>query len=138
MTAPIGTDLAGRCTSCGFEPEQMGHRSIAAGVPTGCTDSGPWLRLGLHLRDEAMAATTDANPDDAALVDRVLSERIRLGGEFSLNDLRPALAGVKKKSVIGARVNAFARSKQIVRTGYVPSTDPATHGHPIASWRAAA
>lgn len=138
MTAPIGTDLPGRCTQCGFSSSQ-GHRSIAGTTITGCTDSGPLgLLLARQRRDEGMALTTDAHPDDAALVDRVLAERIRLGGEFSLNDLRPALAGVKKKSVIGARVNAFARSKRIVRTGYVPSTDPATHGHPIASWRAAA
>jgi hypothetical protein len=138
MTAPIGTDLDRRCKSCGFDPEVQGHRSIAGDAVTGCTDSGP---LGLYLarqrRDEGMAATVEAHPDDAALVDRVLAERIRRGGEFSLNDLRPALASVKAKNVIGARVQAAARAKRIVRVGYVPSTDPATHGHPIANWRAA-
>lgn len=139
MTAPIGTTLDRRCKSCGFDPEAQGHRSLANDIPTGCTDSGPLgLMLARQRRDEGMQATVEAHPDDAALVDRVLAERIRRGGVFSLNDLRPALAAVKEKHVIGARVQAAARAKRIVRVGYVPSTDPKTNGHPIAEWRAAA
>jgi hypothetical protein len=95
------------------------------------------LELARQRRDEGMTRTVDAHPDDAALVDRVLADRIRRGGEWSLNDLRPLLADVREKHVIGARVQAAARAKRIVRTGYVPSTDPRTNGHPIAQWRAA-
>ena len=66
MTAPIGTDLAGRCTRCGFSDSQ-GHRSIAGTTVTGCEDSGP---LGLLLarqrmdgRAGARTATEQATPD---------------------------------------------------------------------------
>lgn len=65
---PIGSDIPGRCSLCGFHPS-MGHRSIAAGVVTGCTDSGPWLRLGLNEKYRAEAvvaarrATEHATPD---------------------------------------------------------------------------
>lgn len=131
---PIGTDLPGRCTSCGCDPrpDVQGHR-----LP--CTPTGRManLELARQRRDEGMARTVDAHPDDAALVDRVLADRIRRGGVFSLNDLRPALTAVKEKHVIGARVQAAARAKRIVRVGYVPSTDPRTNGHPIAEWQAA-
>lgn len=132
--------LDGRCPACLLDMQAQGHRSIDSnGNPTGCDDSG---KLGLILarerRDKGMARTVQAHPDDASIVDRVLEQRIKAGGEFSLNDLRPALAAVKEKHVIGARVQAFARAKRIVRTGYTPSTDPRTNGHPIATWKAAA
>lgn len=131
-----------RCPSCGLHPDPavQGHRSIdSSGEPTGCDDSG---RLGLILarerRDQGMARTVEAHPDDASIVDRVLEQRIKAGGEFSLNDLRPELVGVKRKNVIGARVNAYAKAGRIEPTGYVPSTDAATHGHPVRTWRAVA
>lgn len=130
--------LPGRCPRCLLHVEAQGHRSVMDGEPTGCQDSG---RLGLLLarerRDSGMSATVDAHPDDAALVDRVLTARIRRGGRFSLNEIRGQLAAVREKSVIGARVNAAARRKEIRKVDRVPSTDPATHGHEIAVWEAA-
>lgn len=128
-----------RCPQCFLETHAQGHRSHIAGEPTGCDNSGPLgTILGRQLAQQGMTRTVDAHPSDAALVDSVLEARIRRGGEFSLNDLRADLSAVESKSVIGARVNAFARSKRIVRVGYVPSTDPRTHGHPIVQWRVAA
>lgn len=136
-----GTDLPDRCSLCGLHPQLQGHRATSddGSVITGCTPSGPvGLELGRHLASVGMSRTVEAHPDDAALVDAVLERRIRRGGEFSLNDLRPELVSVANKAVIGARVQAFARSKRIRRVGYVPSTDSATHGHQIASWKAVA
>ena len=109
----------GRCQSCGCHIEKQGH-SIA------CAE-------GAIRRDHALGATTAAHLDDAAKVDAVLADFIRRGREFSSNDTRARLAGVKG-SVIGARFNAAARSRQIRRVGYTPSTDPGTHGHPVAVW----
>lgn len=132
--------LDGRCPRC-FLHVSQGHRGTLDDLTTvtGCTPSGPvGLAIGRHLASVGMARTVEAHPDDAALVDAVLERRIRRGGEFSLNDLRPELSAVENKAVIGARVQAFARSKRIKRTGYVPSTDPNTHGHPVASWMAVA
>lgn len=141
MTSPDLSFLTGypnRCPRCFLDTESQGHRSHRDGIATGCENSGPLgLILGRQRRDEGMKATTEAHPDDAAIVDRVLEARIKAGGEFSLNDLRGQLAAVESKPVIGARVQAFARAKRIVRVGYVPSTDAATHGHPVALWRAA-
>lgn len=134
-------ELDGRCPRCFLHVPSMGHRDTLDDLTTvtGCTPSGPvGLELGRHLAAVGMARTVEAHPDDAALVDAVLERRIRRGGEFSLNDLRPELVSVANKAVIGARVQAFARSKRIRRVGYVPSTDSATHGHPVAQWRAVA
>lgn len=133
-------ELDGRCPDCFLHVPTMGHRShLGDDSPTGCTPSGPvGLAMGRHLASVGMARTVEAHPDDAALVDAVLERRIRRGGEFSLNDLRPELAAVENKAVIGSRVNAFSRAKRITRIGYVPSTDPGTHGHPVALWKAAA
>lgn len=111
--------IEGRCQSCGWAIREQGHSITCA--------------EGATRRDRAFDATTAAHTDDAAKVDAVLADFIRRGTEFSSNDTRARLAGVKG-SVIGARFNAAARSRQIKRVGYTPSTDPGTHGHPVAVW----
>lgn len=126
--------LPDRCSSCGCHPKAQGHLAP-------CPPSGPLhdrlLIEGRGLAQSGMAATVSAHPDDASLVDRVLAARIKRGGRFSLNDLRPQLRAVRSRSVIGARVNAAARRGEIRRVDYTPSTDPGTHGHPVAVWEAA-
>lgn len=114
--------LPGRCSDCGWHIEKQGHSSTCD-IPQ---------RLG----QEGMVRVTGNHPTDAARVDAVLETFIRSGLEFSLNDMRPHLADVKARNVIGARINAAARAKRIKRIGYEPSTQPETHGHPIARWRA--
>jgi hypothetical protein len=55
--------------------------------------------------------------------------------EFSCNMLRHVLPDLGH-GFLGAAINALRRGGVIEHTGrYVPSTSPATHGHPIAVWR---
>jgi hypothetical protein len=55
--------------------------------------------------------------------------------EFSCNMLRHVLPELGH-GFLGAAINACRGGGIIEHTGkYVPSTSPATHGHPIAVWR---
>lgn len=54
---------------------------------------------------------------------------------FSCNQLRDVLPDLGH-GFLGAAINALRTGGVIEHTGqYVPSTSPATHGHPIAVWR---
>ncbi|WP_032914750.1 hypothetical protein [Streptomyces sp. NRRL B-11253] len=54
---------------------------------------------------------------------------------FSANDLRDLLPE-QGCGFLGAAVNSLRQAGVIEHTRqYVPSTSPATHGHPIAVWR---
>ena len=54
---------------------------------------------------------------------------------FSCNQIRDVLPELGH-GFLGAAINALRQSRVIEHTGtYVPSTSPATHGHPIAVWR---
>ncbi|MFE9886822.1 hypothetical protein [Streptomyces scopuliridis] len=56
-------------------------------------------------------------------------------GEFSANDMRDVLPELGH-GFLGAAINALRQGGVIEHTGqYVPSTSPATHGHPVAVWR---
>lgn len=53
---------------------------------------------------------------------------------FSCNQLREVLPDLGH-GFLGAAINALRQGRVIEHTGqYVPSTSPATHGHPIAVW----
>ena len=54
---------------------------------------------------------------------------------FSANDMRSVLPELGH-GYLGAAINALRQGGVIEHTRlYVPSTSPATHGHPIAVWR---
>ncbi|NUL14553.1 hypothetical protein [Streptomyces lunaelactis] len=54
---------------------------------------------------------------------------------FSANDMRDVLPELGH-GYLGAAINALRQGGVIEHTRlYVPSTSPATHGHPIAVWR---
>ncbi|MFJ6348611.1 hypothetical protein ACIQKB_03940 [Streptomyces sp. NPDC092046] len=54
---------------------------------------------------------------------------------FSANTMRDLLPELGH-GFLGAAINALRQGGVIEHTGtYVPSTSPATHGHPIAVWR---
>ncbi|MGA4875921.1 hypothetical protein [Streptomyces lydicamycinicus] len=54
---------------------------------------------------------------------------------FSANDLREVLPELSH-GFLGAAINGLRQGGVIEHTRqYVPSTSPATHGHPIAVWR---
>lgn len=55
--------------------------------------------------------------------------------ELSCNDMRDLLPDLGH-GFLGAAINGLRQGGVIEHTGkYVPSTSPATHGHPIAVWR---
>lgn len=93
------------------------------------------LSLGEALRDEGMRAVTDASaPGDIARVDEVIATWAASGREFSCNDIRGEIHGVRP-ALIGARFHAAKTAGLIVPTGrYVKSTLPSTRSHVIACW----
>lgn len=92
------------------------------------------LTLGETLRDEGMARTTEAaDAQDIAVIDQAIAELNRSGREWSANDLRDLLPEVRQP-LIGARMRAAAKRRQMRRVSYTPSTLPSTHAHPVAVW----
>ena len=114
------------CTSCA---------GPLYGCDAGFTTCVECERAAILGRDAGMARATAAHPDDAARVDAAIRQLAARGGEFSSNDAR-RLHSVKGP-VVGARFNAAAKAGLIRRIGYVRSTEPGTHAHPVALWSAA-
>lgn len=73
---------------------------------------------------------------DAACIDRAILEAAGRGVRFSANDLRDRLPAVQL-SLVGPRFALAKRRGLIVEVGHEPSTDPGTHGKPVAIYRAA-
>lgn len=95
------------------------------------------LDLAYAMRDAGLDQVTEASDDqDIAVVDQAILTVADRGGQFSANDVRPLLPALRSRNLIGARFNALRTAKRITRVkgSYVPSTDPGTHGHPIAVW----
>lgn len=90
---------------------------------------------GETLRDHAIAAVeAAADPDERARIDNVIEEWARSGLPWSLNDIRPQLAGIRG-SLMGARVHTAARRGLIVDTKErVKSTLPSTHAAELKVW----
>lgn len=95
------------------------------------------LDLAFGLRDAGQEqVTTASDAQDVAVVDQAILAVAARGRSFSANDVRPLLPVLRSRNLIGARFTALRKAKLIVRVkgSYVPSTDPGTHGHPIAVW----
>ena len=96
------------------------------------------LTLGEALRDAGMARTTAAADEaDIAAIDDSIDRLNATGAPWSANDLRSLLPDVRQP-LIGARVRAKARRREMRRVSYTPSTLPSTHAHPIAVWQGVA
>ena len=92
--------------------------------------------LATHLRDTGMAAVeAAADPRVIAIIDKHIADMNASGRPWSANDLRDRLPTCDHH-LIGARVRAAAMRRPLEqeRVGYVPSSLPSTHGHPIAVW----
>jgi hypothetical protein len=88
-------------------------------------------------RDRALAQVeATADGQDRAVVDQGIKAMVERGNPFSINDLRPLLP-VVRKSIVGPRFLAAAKRGEIVRVGYVPSSEPSDHCRPVALWRPA-
>lgn len=98
----------------------------------GCTDCGQRLKFEGMGRADAVAS-----PDERSRIDAAIRQVAARGGTFSANDVRPLIHGAHGP-LVGARFNAAAKAGLIVRVGYEPSTKDNTHGHPVATWKAAA
>ncbi|WP_116248187.1 hypothetical protein [Nocardiopsis sp. FIRDI 009] len=90
---------------------------------------------GVRLRDAGMAAVTEASSDDVAAIDHLIARAAVGGRPFSANDIRPYLPPVVRTALIGARFAYFHRRGVIHAIGYVRSTDPGTHAHPVRLWQ---
>ena len=65
----------------------------------------------------------------------LIEHRIATGMPFSANSTRAETKLMEiPPAAVGAAFLKFAREGRIRRIGYVASTDPATHAHPIAEW----
>lgn len=87
------------------------------------------LELGADLRDEALARVEEASDDwSRSVIDQALSAVADRGSPFSANDVRPS----PRRGPVGSR--AAAGRGDIRKVGWVASTDPGTHAHPVAQW----
>ena len=109
------TSQPGRCPSCGFHIKSQG-----------CACAGQRLKF------KGQATVVNARPADRAKVDAAIHQLAASGKPFSSNDARP-LHGVAGP-VVGAAFTAAAKAGVIRRIGYITSTEPGTHAHPVAEW----
>lgn len=93
------------------------------------------LELGQELRDEGIARVEAAADDgQRSVIDQALAAVAARGQTFSANDVRPLLPPGIRPALVGARFMAASRRGEIRKVGWVASTDPGTHAHPVALW----
>lgn len=87
-------------------------------------------------RDQALTATAEANPGAHRAALLIISDAATTSEWVTANLLRARLdaAGITGP-VVGAAFRQAARDGLIRRDGYEPSSQVATHGHPVARWR---
>lgn len=87
-------------------------------------------------RDRVLAAV-NANADewDKQVVDNCILATIEEYGEASANEVRDRVPEIRHRSLIGARFNSLRMSRRIVKVRRVVSTDEATHGKEIWTYR---
>lgn len=85
-------------------------------------------------RDDAVALVeSSADDQDRKVIDQAIRAVAQSGKPFSANDIRPVLPRVRA-ALIGARFLAASKRGEIRKVGFVQSTDPGTHAHPVALW----
>jgi hypothetical protein len=98
------------------------------------------LTLAFAARDRGIQQVTDTSDNhDINVVDQAIRAVASRGSVFTANDVRPLLPALRSNNLIGARFQALKKAGVIrrVKGQYVPSTEPGTHGHPIAVWEKA-
>ncbi|WP_017612096.1 hypothetical protein [Nocardiopsis salina] len=90
---------------------------------------------GQRLRDAGMNAAVETAGADVAAIDLLIARAAATGEVFSANDIRAHLPEGIKTAAIGARFAHARRRGVIEATGYITSTDPGTHAHPVRTWR---
>jgi len=96
------------------------------------------ITIGEALANEGMVRATNAScPDAIAQLDQIIAEHAATGEPFSANDVRPHLPEEVRPAAVGGRFRHAARRGVIRPIGYVASTDPGTHAHPVRLWKGA-
>jgi hypothetical protein len=94
------------------------------------------LTIADALAQEGIQRATEASrPDAIAAVDQLIARHAKTGQPFSANSIRSQLPEGIRPNAIGGRFR-YAASRGLIRpVGYVASTDPRTHGHPVRVWQ---
>lgn len=128
MTALAKKPLCGQC-SAGWLEDDNGN--ITGRCP--CRNTGVTPE---QARDDGMAATVEANPEAKRAALRIIHDIAARRETFSANDCRTEMTIAQVPGpVVGAAFAQAVRNGWVRRDGYLPSSQTATHGHPIACWR---
>lgn len=94
------------------------------------------ITIGEALADEGMGRATNAScPDAIKALDQIIARFAATGEPFSANDTRAHLPEGVRPAAVGGRFRHAARRGVIRPIGYVASTDPGTHAHPVRLWQ---
>lgn len=90
---------------------------------------------GATARDEGIAATVDANRDAMRAALAIIRDAAHAQPTLSANDVRSRMKIAQVPGeVVGAAFRQAAKDRVLKRIGYLASTDPATHRHPVVEW----
>lgn len=94
------------------------------------------LTIADALAQEGIQRATEASdPDAITAVDALIAKCAKTGEPFSANTIRDQLPEGIRPGAIGGRFQYAARRGLIRPVGYVASTDPKTHSHPVRVWQ---
>ena len=95
----------------------------------------PAERLASADKDLLLTDIAARSSWDQFLVEQAVYAYGLANDTFSANDMRDVLPELGH-GYLGAAINSLRQGGVIEHTRlYVPSTSPATHGHPVAVWR---
>lgn len=83
----------------------------------------------------ALIAGDPRNLPSIKAVITAIEQTVQPGDVFSANDFRHALPAWIKPHTVGPTLGYLRRKGVVTPVGYIPSTDPGTHGHPVRQWR---
>ena len=88
-----------------------------------------------QARDHGTTTTVEANPQAMRAALAIIRDAATRLPELSANDVRTEMRIAQVPGpVVGAAFAQAVKDKALTPTGYVPSTDAATHGHPVRSY----
>lgn len=97
------------------------------------------LTIGEALAAEGMGrAVAASSPSGIERLDQLIATYAESGEPFSANTLRAQIPEGVRPAAIGGRFRHAARRGLIRPVGYVASTDPGTHSHPVRVWQGVA
>lgn len=131
------TALAKRplCVDCrdtaGWIYDESGDQAIVTPCPCRSLNGSP-----ARQRDAGLAATVDGNPAAFKAALAIIRETALAQPILSANDTRARMKIAQVPGeVVGAAFRQAAKDKVLRADSYLPSTDPATHAHPVRSWQ---